>query len=89
MQKLYTILLELPPNPYSSDTGPINCPANDGINYSLDFYKDTTLVLHAVDHPTGCSSIELNSNDIRAGSSYFDGQLEQALGLSEQEFGGF
>jgi hypothetical protein len=85
VQKLYSDIYALPPIEYQSGA-PISCPLDTGISYWLDFYKGNRFLLHAADYPTGCGGVSLGKGDNRAGTDYFDGQLEKALGLSMTEF---
>ena len=51
VQRLYAALLAIPPAPLVS--GPVNCPADFGISYSLTFFQDQKGVLSAEGDASG------------------------------------
>lgn len=88
VQRLYALLLELPPVP----AGTFHCPRDSGVTYSLVFYDGSTVVLPAIVHPSGCQTVLLGNGQSRwalgaAGSAFLD-VLRAATGLSVTAFSG-
>lgn len=86
VQSLYAEILTLPLPPSS----PTNCPIQNFVEYDLSFDSAGQLVLQANYNPTGCRILMLSNGQSRwAGQNdIFNTNLEQTLGLSDQEFSG-
>lgn len=82
VQKLCASVFALP-----TLTGMINCPMDNGISYAFDFYRKTTLLLHAIYNPTGCRLLQIRGEPIRfALTGYFNDELLSALQITPKQF---
>ncbi|MBB6733611.1 hypothetical protein [Cohnella zeiphila] len=85
VQEIYGKLSDLPPFPRQ----PISCPADNGVQYELDFRYGTTTVSSALVSATGCRQVQIKDQRYWAmepKGNGFRSLLEKALGLSESQF---
>jgi hypothetical protein len=78
-QSLYTTTLSEAPFP----RGERSCPADFGIQYTLQFFDGTSLVATAIVSPNGCGAINVSSGDILAWDENYFPTLAKALGVDE------
>lgn len=82
---LYADIYALPVPP----KGVIHCPIDFFARYTLDFYKDGTLILHAIYDPTGCRTIQIENQESKiALTGSFSADFQQVLELSDKDFYG-
>ena len=72
---LYRLLLALPKVP----TGPMNCPVDRGLQYSLTFSLKDAVLRTAIARAGGCQVVILRGNDARTATAGFWSALAQVL----------
>lgn len=65
--------------------GVINCPADRGLEYHLDFFQGQTLLQEMIYYPGGCTYIRLGKSDDRALTDSFLHLFAQTIGISVAE----
>lgn len=77
---VYDKLLDLPPFP----GGPINCPADNGVQYELAFRHGGESLASAAVNATGCQNVTFNNKGYQGNELI--ALLENVLGLTDSEF---
>ena len=60
----------------------INCPADNGIKYHLNFFQGNAVVLQATLDASGCRALHLSTSDVRQTNDAFFSLLAREIGVT-------
>jgi|SRR5579863_448256 len=85
VQRLYSAMQALPPFITSNTSGPLFCPRGTGVTFHVDFLHERSLIQEAIYSPSGCPTLRLGKNDVRAPDKLFAQIFAQTVEISVNE----